>query len=696
MNIDRTIAISNFELDTKTGTQFEALLETTNHISNDSFEYDQDELKNLSNVDSSYLLGEKFAEGGQGIILTATDKLLKRFVAIKSLKKIYTKIPEVVDSFISEAIVTAQLDHPCIIPLYGINKDEEDGLHLSMKLVLGKTLKEITEEDRNNAKQVALEAKALIRRLEYFTCVCDALSYAHEKKILHRDLKPDNIMVGAHHDVYVMDWGIAKVFDEKKDKEGKNLISGTAGYIAPEILRQETYGAASDQYALGVILYELFTLKSALTSATVKLRLMDTVKGNLPKFVHFNSKVKLHPDLISICKKACDLEPKERYPNVDALANDIRLFISKQEVSARPDNLLRKSYRFIAKNRHLATSLILIILLLSAGLSIHSLKKQNDLIESSKIRELKLVDLRSAIEYKSHKIDTHFNSLSNILNRYTDRVKFLMETKNKPQKQAIRSYKEFKQIETLHSGTVESPFYKQLINPNYLIYKLAPGLKFETVQEKISSFGDMVDYSLELMGNSQLNSDNSGLKKKIINTGLPMCWLYLGLEEGVIINYPANGALQDSYDPRLRGWYKTGKAAKKLVWTEPYNDLFGLGKVISAVQPIYSRSNKFLGVTAFDLTLNYTKKIMNSGKVNSSLIGNYLIDQKGEIIVSGKDSEIHKTLKMNDLLKHIKKGSIGQYEINHNGCKIVVDYAAIPTLSWYYIELIDIKKYLSK
>lgn len=199
MNIDRTIAISNFELDTKTESQFEALLETTTYISNDSFEYDQDELKKLSNVDSSYHLGEKFAEGGQGIILTGTDKLLKRCVAIKSLKEIYTKIPEVVNSFISEAIVTAQLDHPCIIPLYGINKDEEDGLHLSMKLVLGKTLKEIIKQDRSNAKQVGVEAKALIRRLEYFTSVYDALTYAHEKNILHRDLKPDNIMVGAHH-----------------------------------------------------------------------------------------------------------------------------------------------------------------------------------------------------------------------------------------------------------------------------------------------------------------------------------------------------------------------------------------------------------------------------------------------------------------------------------------------------------------
>ena len=91
MDINRTVTMANFELDTKTGAHFETIRETTSQINDDSLEYDNSELDNLSDIDSSYNIGEKFAEGGQGEILSGTDRLLKRFVAIKSLKKNFTK-----------------------------------------------------------------------------------------------------------------------------------------------------------------------------------------------------------------------------------------------------------------------------------------------------------------------------------------------------------------------------------------------------------------------------------------------------------------------------------------------------------------------------------------------------------------------------------------------------------------------------
>ena len=692
MDINKTITLEEYENDTETGIHFKTILEKTRQVNNEDFEYNESAIKDLAGLNKAYTLGEKFAEGGQGEILTGTHKLLKRFVAIKSLKKEFTNKPEIVNNFISEAIVTAQLDHPGIIPLYGITKDDENGLHISMKLVHGQTLEELIKNDKAKCANVKVEKQALIRRLEYFTSICDAMSYAHDKKIIHRDLKPENIMVGSFNEVYVMDWGISEVYAE--NKESVPSISGTPGYIAPEVLIKENPCPKSDQYSLGIILYELVCLKTALTANTVNSRLLDTLNGERPPMEHFSPKIKIHPDLKAICTKACALCPEDRYASITELANDVRQFIKKEEVLARPDNSIRKMYRLIAAYRHQTAAVILLTLLILAGLAINSLNEQNRIVQESKKRELKLLNLRSSTEHRSHQIDSHFSLLAGLLERYADRALFLLESDFQFSDTLFKDYTLFKTSETGQPGSAFSDLYKQVINPSFGNYKIASGSVISGLNDKLNKASPLVDYSLQLMSESTFKKDrqSEGMKSKLFSQGYPVCWMYFGMEEGIIFNYPANGILSEDYDHRKRPWYKDTIGKSGVIWSEPYEDLFGMGTVISATKAVYSKNNKFLGIAAFDLTLGYTRKIMTEGEVNPALIANLLIDSKGKILISSQNSELMNSL---DLSKHLQSGKAGQFELNHNSKKIIVDFAPISTLNWYYIELIDIEKYLN-
>lgn len=222
----------------------------------------------LTELDIEYATLEKFAEGGQATISVARDKNLKRIVAVKSLKKNLMNQDNVEESFITEAKVTAQLDHPAIIPIYGLNNDSDDGIHLVMKLVNGKTLREYLRNVILNYRMKGIrsfdEEAALGKRLEIFLHVCDAIAYAHHRNIMHRDLKPENIMLGEYMEVYVMDWGIArKIRTPENSPPLPHDVSGTPRYFSPEALCGEQCDERSDIFTLGLILQEIVTLQFA-------------------------------------------------------------------------------------------------------------------------------------------------------------------------------------------------------------------------------------------------------------------------------------------------------------------------------------------------------------------------------------------------------------------------------------------------
>ena len=310
----------------------------------------------LDAVGTKYAVLTEFAEGGTAKVSIARDKNLRRLVAIKSLKKDVENLQEQLDAFVTEAKVTAQLDHPGIIPIYGLFRDDEGGTHLVMKLVDGKTLREYLRNLTMNFRVRGINAFdewiLLRKRLEIFVRVCDTIAYAHHRNVIHRDLKPENIMIGKFMEVYVMDWGLSKVISKDDPPPSPDSkISGTPRYFPPEVLRGEPLDLRSDIFTLGLILQEVVTLQYAVTGNDANEFVDHILKGELEPIVHkFNRKI--DKTIQAIIRKATAYDVEDRYQTVDELAEDLRRYMGGHSTSARPETLLEKITRHIFHHHH--------------------------------------------------------------------------------------------------------------------------------------------------------------------------------------------------------------------------------------------------------------------------------------------------------------------------------------------------------
>jgi eukaryotic-like serine/threonine-protein kinase len=235
-----------------------------------------------------YEVGEPIGHGAMGEVLRATDRSLKRDVAIKTLRGSLQEDAESVARFVREARAVGRLQHPNIPPVHELGTTQQGLPYFSMRLVQGETLSEVIRRLREG--DLATHAHwTFARRVQVVQNVCDAVHYAHSLGILHRDLKPDNIMVGPFGEVQVMDWGLARPFrhcEQTAELAGATragIFVGTPAYAAPEQIAGESdaLDPRADVYGLGVLLYELCTLHPPFTGANAQ-QIMTAVLSKRP------------------------------------------------------------------------------------------------------------------------------------------------------------------------------------------------------------------------------------------------------------------------------------------------------------------------------------------------------------------------------------------------------------------------------
>ncbi len=286
-------------------------------------------------------LGE-IGRGGMGRVLEASDPELGRTVAVKVLIDPDTVSDEQLARFAAEARITSQLEHPNIVPVYDMGATAEGLLYFVMKKVVGRSLREIID----SLAEVDPESTriwTLRRLLTTFVAVCNGVAFANDRGVLHRDIKPDNIMLGQYGEVLLMDWGVARIIGsparplhEPQDTSFGSVpvtldgvTVGTPGYMSPEQARADlaSLDAPSDVFSLGAVLYELLTLTSAFRGDSVYATLFAAMCG-APQDPRDRAPERRVPDeLAEICLCALAHEPGDRYPNAAALAAAIEEFL---------------------------------------------------------------------------------------------------------------------------------------------------------------------------------------------------------------------------------------------------------------------------------------------------------------------------------------------------------------------------------
>ncbi len=287
--------------------------------------------------------GEKFEEGGMSLLMEAVDTNLLRRIAMKIMRDEKIKDEYELSRMVVEAQITAQLDHPNIIPIYELGIDKKDRLFFTMKKVRGKALYELINEKELSART----DKDIFRLIQIMLKVCDAVSYAHSKGVIHRDLKPDNIMVGDFGQVYLMDWGIALLKGEKGEavtgmdlpevkkrkqyrirEEVQGNIFGTPCYMSPEQARGDLkdIDERSDVFSLGAILYEILTGTHPIPGDTLRDMVIN---ARICEIQPPDQKVDfpLPLGLVRITMKAMSRNPADRYQSVEELKNELEDFL---------------------------------------------------------------------------------------------------------------------------------------------------------------------------------------------------------------------------------------------------------------------------------------------------------------------------------------------------------------------------------
>ena len=305
----------------------------------------------------NYEILEEIGRGGMGLIYRARQRHSRRIVAVKRVLSYHADSRETLARFLREAQAAASLDHPNILPIYEVSESEDGLPFFSMKFASGGTLQQIAPALRDDPRQcVALVAK-----------IARAVQYAHSRGVLHRDLKPGNILLDARGEPLVSDFGLAKWLDTTSDLTRTLTIFGTPGYIAPE---QASDSAAelkpsADIYSLGAILFDLLAGRPPFLGAHALSVVRQASESNAPKLRTLSKLA--DRDLETICSRCLERAPAGRYPSAHDLAEDLERWLEGRSIIARPVSAPVKIWRWSNRNRKLAAMVAAIILVGGAG-----------------------------------------------------------------------------------------------------------------------------------------------------------------------------------------------------------------------------------------------------------------------------------------------------------------------------------------
>lgn len=296
-----------------------------------------------------YEIIEELARGGMGVVYKARQRKADRVVALKMILSGQLAGEQEVQRFYAEAQAAAKLEHPNIVPIYDVG--EHDGQHFfSMGFVKGKTLKDLVADGPLEPDRAA----------RFMLVITQAVAFAHQQGVIHRDLKSANVLVDHGDNPRVTDFGLAKQLDSTSDLTATGQVMGTPSYMPPEQAagKIDEVGPLSDVYSLGAIFYELLTGRPPFQAAAV-FDVLSAVLHQEPVAPGVLNPA-IHQDLETICLKCLDKDPQRRYGSAAEVAAELAKFLNHEPIRARPVSSLERGWRWCKRHRTIST--------LSAGL----------------------------------------------------------------------------------------------------------------------------------------------------------------------------------------------------------------------------------------------------------------------------------------------------------------------------------------
>ncbi len=660
-------------------------------------------ISTMGELKDKFTLQNKFAEGGQGILKQAMDLNLKRLVAIKSLRPELCPDEKQRSVFISEAQVTAQLEHPAIIPIYSIHSENGKGLALAMKMVHGQNFKDYLDQVaklyRKNGFQTYDERKSLRYRLEIFLKISDALEYAHSRNIMHCDLKPENIMIGDYNEAYLMDWGISRqIHDPEYDPatwKKPDTVIGTPRFLSPEAIAGEYTDERADIYAMGLILYEVATLTEAYNGVTAA-EIAAKVRHHKMRPVDHKFGAHIDSDLKAIILKAAAPDRNDRYASMTEMNADLRLYLRNEEVSCNPDSPLRKIIRW-SKFHAKATVIIAMACLLAAlGSMAYNLAGQIRTERMENSRHQALTNSFIICTDTVYKFDQRIADIRSCLNELAASAELLLELS----------------CDTADAGNALIPWEQYKMTgaaQKNDTTEFGMNLDFEHIAvltQKDTRPGSTQKEALKIaLLKNEMRSAMANMNGSIRN----ICFAF---QDGLFLAYPA-GCDYSGFDARSRQWYRSriGAGSPKSGWNTPYMDIDpAVGMVITCSYRLEDSNGNRLGVAAVDLSVNRAASdLFRNISENDIILESTFIDEHGNIIITDNASlrkdgaEYYKNhpdggisafpYPDKELTEKVRSQKVGYETRFENGREVVYMFKNCDSVDWFMILKFDLEKF---
>jgi len=652
----------------------------------------------------------RLGRGAMGDVHLVWEPALRRKVAVKRAHEDISAQAALAGRFRAEAQITAQLDHPNIVPVYRMTGDAQA---YTMKVVSGVTLKAfLTEAQQRELRGDTLpEEQALPARLERYLKVCDAVAYAHSRGVIHRDLKPANIMLGRFNAVYVMDWGLATLTggadddlaaletrvsgdgDAVAEESQWGVIVGTPAYMSPEQAAGQRVDARSDQYALGLLLHEVVSLQRAIKRGTPREALYNATLGHTEPLAHIAGEP-IAPELAAIISAATQTDPERRYPSVSALAADVRRHLRGESVAARPDRPLRGLLRWMARNTRATLVALLVVVIFASALTVGMQLRLRTQERTALAREAHLAEVLTRTSRQAHRLDSW-------LLRYTALLEGLAGTAEHalgaaPPDTPYYLDPDYAAPETAPPDYRRSAARGEPVSFGWPVLVLAPGVRERDVRPALRRLGGLRHAFRDLLLRSHSEASavlpEDAATALLDEAGVPIVGTYVALAEGIHASFPGHTGYPADYDPRRRSWYLDTVDTFGPRWATPHLDINGQGLIVTCSMALYDTTHRFRGVAALELTFDHiVSEMADTRWLPPGAASVELLDKDGRVVLSSQrplpevtdsGSLILPAHPVPAVTAAVAAGTEGALEHSHGGTRTLTTLNRVEALGW--------------
>jgi serine/threonine-protein kinase len=652
-------------------------------------------------------------QGAMGAIAIARDVQLRRKVALKTALPSIATHPQHLRRFVVEMQVTAQLEHPNIVPVYALDSTE-GAIGYAMKLVNGVDLARLLDDAHEMIErgQPLDDEHKLEKRLEIFLKICDAIEFAHSKGVVHRDLKPANVMIGRHNEVYLMDWGIARLVgsgaqaldagitvgddnvppdDLTRTRVG--ALIGTPPYMSPEQVagKNAQLDGRSDQYTMGLILQECVTLKRAVDGTRldqVLKKAMEAQPDPPPVGPHA---VPMPRELAAIVRRATHKAPADRYPSMKALADDVRRYLAGEPVSVLPEGAMRKAGRWLGRHRMAAVSIVLGLALAGSVATIGALVVGQRRVDAEHRRQLRVSELEAQSAVEAQLVDHQLTRYEAALAEFVGATQIVLS--KAPPVEAAPSYADAFAPGAAGAPTDLAPSirYGKPVSVLTPVASVAPGVSPSTVEAELKSLGWLAPAFRALLigsnGDDAHKLSAAEQRAAIADVGVPGFRAVVALKDGASLSFPglASGAATDD---REAPFYKLAEATTHAAWGPVTTTGKQASLPLSAA--LYDETGAFRGVALLEVSLDRLLARPGVAKIDY-VQSRYLVDRKGKTVA--EDSRQGGAAPIaQEVIDAIGRGESGTHEYTVGGHAWQYAYYPLAALDLYYVAAGDARQ----